>query len=64
MQIAKLGNPFFQLPEPKEILYGDVKIGQTFIWKGESYRKTPFGRQSMKGGRPGKHLEELTIVEI
>ncbi len=61
---AKVGNVFFQLPEPREVLYGELAIGARFHWKGKEYKKTPFGRQPQVAGRPGKHLPELEIVTI
>jgi len=62
--MPKLGNPFFQLPEPQQVPLAEVPVGHWFQFQGKTYVKTPGGVKPQRGRTPKVPPPPETLVEI
>lgn len=48
----RIGNPFFQIPEPKLVKYQDIPLGGYFTHNGEEFVRVLGGHRRVKGRHP------------
>ena len=61
-QVSNLGNPFFQMAEPREVMLGDVPLGVNFLLNGRTYTRLADGRIKTQRGVTSPKIPDITTI--